>query len=62
VPAEGDGQVTIADVIGVLTNFGSNTPQFDVAPSHGDGTYGDGAITISDITLVMTAFGPCVLP
>jgi hypothetical protein len=53
-PLCGDGQVTIADIIQVLTDFDLPDSPCDVAP---DG--GDGVISVADITEVMAAFGTC---
>ncbi len=48
----GDGTVTIADVVSVITAFGSACP-----PPCAQDINGDGNITIADITAVLSAFG-----
>jgi hypothetical protein len=55
----GDENVTIADIIAVLTAFGSADPTADIAPANPNGTYGDGIVTIADIVTTLSAFGPC---
>ncbi len=54
---DGDGQVTISDVLAVLTAFGlpcDECPE-DISPQPD----GDGAVTVADVTAALSAFGPC---
>ncbi len=52
----GDDQVTVSDIIAVISAFGlpCNDCLEDLAPPGGDGQ-----ITVSDILAVLIAFGPC---
>ncbi len=55
-PEGGDGQVSIADVVSVITRYGSTCGicAEDFAPAGGDGL-----VSIADVTAVLTAYGPC---
>jgi hypothetical protein len=54
---DGDGSVTIADIVAIVTAFGLPCADCDedIAPQPD----GDGQVTIADVTAVVTAFGPC---
>jgi hypothetical protein len=59
VPEGGDGEVSIADVLSVVTGFGSETETCDFVPANPDGSFGDGVISVADVLAVVTNFGPC---
>ncbi len=60
VPAGGgDDIVSISDVVGAVTAFGTSADQFDISPYNGGVSWGDGQVTVADITAVLAAFGAC---
>ncbi len=57
-PPGGDGQVTVSDVVAVISAFDLPCDQCaeDIVPPPPNG---DGQVTVADVTAVLAAFGPC---
>jgi hypothetical protein len=59
-PPQGDHDVTVADVMAIVTAFGTTgESRFDVAPVNVDHTIGDEVVSVRDIVAAITAYGPC---
>jgi hypothetical protein len=56
---DGNGNVTVDDLVAVINSFGDPGGPCDVEPDNGDGTFGNGAVTIDDLVGVINNFGPC---
>jgi hypothetical protein len=54
-PLGGDGVVNIDDLLLILGAWGTNNPQFDIAPSFAP----NGRVDMDDLLVVITSWGAC---
>jgi hypothetical protein len=57
VPPQGDGEVNIDDIFGIIGAWSSADPQYDIAPVPPAGP--NGVVDIDDLFVVLGGWGPC---
>lgn len=53
--ADGNGQVDVTDLLGLLGAWGTSNPDYDIAPAGGDGI-----VNVADLLALLAAWGPCL--